>query len=273
METRHDPGDPLEASWQRCRAARPELAVSLEAFRAHVAARRPADVDADTQLRTFCLDDLYLACACLAGDPRALQVFEREVMPAIESALARWAPQIAADARQDLRSRILVDHAGRGPLLASYNGRGALRAWLRVIARREAGRTWRAEAALAEDDDGLFDALAPDGDPALLVIKAEAAAAFKTAFVRALGELERRERTVLRLHVLDGLTIDEIAPLYGAHRATIARWITGAKQAVLGATRRALMHDLRLGPDEVDSLIRLVQSRIELTEALLQTTR
>jgi len=98
----------------------------------------------------------------------------------------------------------------------------------------------------------------------LSAVKNDAAVAFRAAFLATLGELERRERTVLRLHLLDGLTIDEIAPMYEVHRATIARWIGAAKQTVLDRTRRRLMHDLRLDAAEVDSLIRLVQSRIEL---------
>jgi RNA polymerase sigma-70 factor (ECF subfamily) len=141
-----------------------------------------------------------------------------------------------------------------------------------VVATREAGKTRREDMAeLPVDDDALFDRLAPPNDPALSAIKRDGAIAFKTAFIAALGELERRERTALRLHLLDGLTIDDIAPLYEVHRATVARWISTAKQAVLARTRKRLMQDLRLGADEVDSLIRLVQSRIDLPDDVLRT--
>jgi RNA polymerase sigma-70 factor (ECF subfamily) len=176
------------------------------------------------------------------------------------------------ETRQQLHAHLLVDLTGRGPLLAHYSGRGALRRWIRVVATREAGKIrTRNAATLAVDDDALFDAVAPRGDPALSAVKNEAAAAFRTAFVATLGELDRRDRTVLRLHVLDGLTIDEIAPMYEVHRATVARWIAATKQTILDRTRRRLMHDLRLDAAEVDSLIRLVQSRIELAEDLLRT--
>jgi RNA polymerase sigma-70 factor (ECF subfamily) len=76
---------------------------------------------------------------------------------------------------------------------------------------------------------------------------------------------------VLRLHVLDGVSIDDIAPMFSVHRATIARWIAAAKQTVLDRTRKRLMQDLRLPAADVDSLIRLVQSRIELSEDPLRT--
>jgi len=54
------------------------------------------------------------------------------------------------------------------------------------------------------------------------------------------------------------------------HRATIARWIAAAKQSVLDRTRKRLMHDLRISADEVDSLIRLVHSRIDVPEDALR---
>jgi RNA polymerase sigma-70 factor (ECF subfamily) len=266
--------DALAAAWARCRAARPDVALDLERFRAHVEARRPDDVTAADQLATWCLDDLYLACAAVAGDPAAVRAFEREVIPVIELALGGWDRAVVDETRQRLRAMLLVDHAGRGPLLARYAGRGALRRWVRVVAAREAGKTVRDGAgAVLTDDEALLDVLAPLTDPALSALKHDAAAAFHASFLAALGELDRRERTALRLHVLDGLTIDEIAPMYAVHRATVARWIAGAKQAVLERTRRRLMHELRIDAGDVDSLIRLVQSRIELTDDLLRSQR
>jgi len=252
--------DLVEDAWHHARARYPDVDIALATYRSHVAARTTTPEDC-------CLDDLYLACACTAGDPAAVRAFDREIMPFVDAVLARWRTGLADDTRQRLLAMFAVDHANRGPLLATYTGRGALRRWVRVIAAREAGRTSQAEAATVNvDDDELLDLLAPPGDPALSAIKNEAAAAFTAAFTAALAELEPRERTALRLHVLDGLTIDEIAPMYSVHRATVARWVAAAKQAVLDRTRRRLMHDLRLGPVEVDSLINLVHSRIDLAD-------
>lgn len=265
--------DPVATAWQQCRARRPDVDVPLARFRAYLDAHRPADVTPDDQLATWCLDDIYLVCGCLAGVPAAIAAVDRDLVPIIDAHLASWETAVVDETRQRLRTMLLVDHAGRGPLLAQYGGRGALRRWVRVVAAREAGKTRRADlAATPVDDDALFDALAPADDPALAVVKRDAAAAFKAAFAPALAALDRRARAVLRLHVLDGLSIDEIAPMYAVHRATVARWITGAKDDVLERTRRQLMRDLRLDAGEVDSLIRLVQSRIELAPDVLATT-
>jgi RNA polymerase sigma-70 factor (ECF subfamily) len=244
--------------------------VTLDQFRAHLDAHRPEAVTLDEQLRTWCLDDVYLVCGCVAGQASAVAAIERELIPIIDLVIASYAPSVIEETRQRLRAMLMVDHNGRGPLLAQYGGRGALRRWIRVVAAREAGKTWRADtAAMPVDDDALFDALAPPTDPVLSAVKKNAAVAFKAAFVAALGALDRRDRTILRLHILDGLSIDEIAPMYSVHRATIARWIAAAKDTVLAATKKALMRDLQIDAREVESLIGLVQSRIELSSKLL----
>jgi RNA polymerase sigma-70 factor (ECF subfamily) len=264
--------DPLADAWQRCCAARPGVTATLTQFRAHLAAHRPAELAEADQLATWCLADVYLVAACIAGDPAAIRAIEDEIIPIIDLALIGWDRTVVDETRQQLRAALIVDHAGRGPLLAQYGGRGALRRWIRVVAAREAGKIRaRDTAALPVDDDALFDAVAPSSDPLLSAIKNDAAAAFRAAFVATLGELDRRERTVLRLHVLDGLTIDEIAPMYEVHRASVARWIASARHTVLERTQRRLMHDLRLDAAEVDGLIRLVQSRIELADDPLRT--
>src|SRR5688500_7896938 len=174
--------DPVAAAWQRCRDARPEVAVSLEQFRAYLDARRPAEVTLAEQLQ-WCLDDLYLACACCAGDRAAVIAAERELVPVIDLALTTWDTAVRDETRQKLRAMLLVDHAGRGPLLAQYSGRGKLTRWVRVVATREAGKTRRADLAQRPvDDDALFDAVVPQSDPRVSAIKRDAAAAFKTAF-------------------------------------------------------------------------------------------
>lgn len=266
------PHDPVLAAWQACRAARPGVELSLDRFRAHLAAHRPADVTVEAQLADGCVDDVYLAAAAAAGDPAAVQAVADELVPIIDLALATWDPAVRDETRQRLHAMLVVDHAGRGPLLAQYGGRGALRRWIRVVAVREAGKTRLADtAATPVDDDALFDALAPASDPALSAVKRDAAVAFRAAFLDAVAALEPRERTALRLHLLDGLTIDDIAPMFDVHRATVARWIAAARQAVLDRTRRGLMRDLRIDAADADSLIRLVQSRIELAGDELAT--
>jgi RNA polymerase sigma-70 factor (ECF subfamily) len=95
--------------------------------------------------------------------------------------------------------------------------------------------------------------------------------AFRDAFGAALATMDPREKVMLRQHFVDGLTIDELGPLYAVHRATAARWITAAKATLMERTRREFMTRARLSPREMASVMRLVQSRLEVTLARLLT--
>ena len=74
-----------------------------------------------------------------------------------------------------------------------------------------------------------------------------------------------RERNLLKQHLIDGLTVDELATMYRAHRSTCARWLVDARDALGRATRRALSD--KLGPREaqLESVLRFVDSDIELS--------
>jgi RNA polymerase sigma-70 factor (ECF subfamily) len=109
-------------------------------------------------------------------------------------------------------------------------------------------------------------------DPELELVKRRHSEDFEAAFRDALAALAPRQRNVLRLHFVDGLTIAAIGAVHRVHRATAARWLAGARADVLERTRSALRARLRLTPTEVDSLVAVVQSRLDVNlRALLAT--
>ena len=123
-------------------AAWPGVAVDIDRFARAVAARLDPQ-DPSCSLDAMLTDDLYLACGCAAGDAAALAAFERHCGPAISRAFATVgvSPDERADLGQVLRQRLLVAQAGRAaPRIASYEARGSLPAWVRVVAAREAQR-------------------------------------------------------------------------------------------------------------------------------------
>jgi RNA polymerase sigma-70 factor, ECF subfamily len=87
----------------------------------------------------------------------------------------------------------------------------------------------------------------------------------RLALREAVAALSERERTVLRLNFLEGLTIDDIGQLYRVHRATVARWIAAARESVRHRTQAALRRDLNLLTAEVDSLLKLADDCIDLS--------
>jgi RNA polymerase sigma-70 factor (ECF subfamily) len=58
------------------------------------------------------------------------------------------------------------------------------------------------------------------------------------------------------------MSIDEIATAYGIHRATAARRVNRARDALLADTRRRMSERLRLNSKELDSVLGLVESRL-----------
>jgi RNA polymerase sigma-70 factor (ECF subfamily) len=92
---------------------------------------------------------------------------------------------------------------------------------------------------------------------------------FQTAFRAALATLTPRDRVLLRMNVLDGLTIDQIGALQGVHRATAARWVDRARETLSRQIRREFMKKLGADPFEAEELLQWMQSRIELSLSVL----
>jgi RNA polymerase sigma-70 factor (ECF subfamily) len=252
--------DPVAEAIASARAAWPGVEVAPARFRAFLAGRgEPAALH---------LADLYLACACADGDPAAIAAFDRTHQAMIDRAVAATGATRAerADVAQTVRQRLLVAPEAGEPRIASYSGRGALGAWVRVVATREAARLLRRERReVAADDAELDGVVATAADPELDYLKRLYRDELKAAFRAAVDALSDRERMLLRQHVLDGLGIDRLAAFYRVHRATAARWVEAARHAVVTGTRKALVHRLRLAGGELDSVIRLVRSQLDLS--------
>jgi RNA polymerase sigma-70 factor (ECF subfamily) len=212
-------------------------------------------------------NDLYLACACALGDKNAIAAFEDHCLCGLETVISRYcdcADQVE-EVKQRVRECALVGGA-RPPRIESFSGRGDLRGWVRVIAVREAIELLRrSRREIPIDDDTQLHAFVTPGDPDLERVKAHYVDEFKQAFSSALRGLSAHDQTLLRQHVIDGLTIDELAVLYHVHRATAARSLQRARRTVLLATRERLSSRLEAKPHEIDSILRLVRSRLEVT--------
>jgi RNA polymerase sigma-70 factor (ECF subfamily) len=258
----------LERAVATAREAWPDFAVSDGAFIDHLADHHGSQKDAASSIAAAHVADLYLALACAEGEVRAILAFEADILPSAAIALQRLKlpPDTVDELRQRLRNVLFVPGARNPSLVLQYSGRGSLRAWIRVAAIRQAltwQRTSRREQVV--DDLDLLDAAEPDLDPELVYMKALYRREFTAAFQSALAALDPKQRTVLRLHVLDGLNIGEIGSIYAVHRATVARWIAASRAALLEETRRAMSDRLDISDGEFDSLLRLVESQLDIS--------
>ena len=260
----------------RARAAWPDLELDEAGFAAHVERCRDGE---DTA--ALYAGDLWLAYGCAVGDAEAIAAFDREVLSQVGLLLSRVqpTPQLVDDVRQLLREKLLVAPPGARPRIADYAGRGPLVAWLRVAAVRaaldllRAGGARAAAGAEVEPDDLSSDD--ERSSPELDYLRQRYRPRFKAAFQDALRELDSEQRNVLRLHVVEGLNIDEIGALFKVHRSTVARWIAGARQAVLAGARHRLRDELGLSAGEFDSLAGVVRSQLDLSigKILVKTRR
>jgi RNA polymerase sigma-70 factor (ECF subfamily) len=249
------------------RRAWPTVELATDRYIAHLARHLPEGLAVEQALDQMHTDDLYLACACALGNRQAVLAFEQHCLVGLEAVLARYrtSSDLVAEVKQRVRERALVSAEGP-PRIERFSGRGDLRGWVRVMAAREAINLLRQSRRDAWiDDDTRLHALLTPGDAALDHAKARYVEEFKQAFSAALRSLPPRDQTLLRQHVIDGLSIDQLGALYGVHRATAARNLERARQAVLAATRQRLASVLRVRTSELDSILRLIRSRVEIT--------
>ena len=68
---------------------------------------------------------------------------------------------------------------------------------------------------------------------------------------------------------IDKLSIDEIGAAHRTHRTTAARWLREIRAKLAARTRDLLAAALRLPDQELDSVMRLVRSRLELSVSRL----
>ncbi len=212
--------------------------------------------------------DLFAACACAAGDARAIASVEARTFPDVAAALGKMglASDRIGEVKQVLRKVVFVgDGEGRGPRIAEYRGTGDLRAWLRVTAMRAALKAIRKDGREQPSDDAVLEARSSADDPELAYMKAAYRAAFREAFQEALESLHAKERLLLKQQIVDGLGVDELGALYQVHRATAARWVASAREKLLGRTRRTFMLRARITSEECESIMRMVRSQLDVS--------
>lgn len=242
------------------REAWPKIAIPSASFVEHLARH----VKTSEALAAVHASDLYLACAVCQHDRAAIAYFEEHFMARVPEYVlrVRVGRDVVDEVQQKLRENLMMGSEGKPPKLAEYSGKGALGGWLRVTAVRTALNHVRAAGPSPQE---LGEQMSLAGDPELAYVKEHAHDLFDDAFKRVLGALDESGRTILRLHYIDGLTMDQLARLYKTPRSTIARRVSEARQQILQATEALLRDERRLSPSALASVIRLGRSRLEVT--------
>ncbi len=263
-----------------------EVASTLEQLAAQARAQHDVDVPAelfvpgwvaalrhartrspDADLAAVATADVYLIAGVLAGVSGAVQVYQRLCEPDVDRVLRRLLPQSEwPEMRQELDARLLVGDGSRGPALEQYRGSGSVRAWTRAVATRAVIDARRKQARQPEvvqwasARDGV-----PEVDAELSVAVGEHVAAVRGAMQRAFAQLTVRQRNVIRQSVFHGLSIDELGALYGAHRATAARWLQRARADLSRHLEADFAREVGGSPSDAAGLLRALRSRVDVS--------
>ena len=212
--------------------------------------------------------DLYLATACITGDAAAIARLDAILPMVARPVLARLGLSASDhdEIVQRVRVALLVRDQDGTCGLAGYSGRGELRAYLRAVAVRIALKRLERETP-PTDDQSEFLTFVPDASdsPELTLLKHRCRDNLRSCFASVLASLTPRERTLLRQHYIDGITIDVLAQFHAVHRSTCARWMEAVRVRILRSVRSHLRATLGLDAADVDAAIDLVRSQLDLS--------
>lgn len=206
---------------------------------------------------------LVLACELFHRHPAALACFEDRVVPRVKAALAKLgAPPPSVDEHvQATRTRLLAD--GQGARLKRYRGVGSFEAFVITTAVRELTDAHR--GPMREADDEPLAKLPAAVDLERQLARSGQQHLFAEAFRQSLAALSPRERALLKLNLVDGASIDALAPLYQVSRATVARWLASARQQLQSGTLDRLGKATRLEGFELDGLMASLESGFDVS--------
>jgi RNA polymerase sigma-70 factor (ECF subfamily) len=258
----------LRGAYERGCVRWPGVALPAEMYIRHMAARLPEsarDLPLEKVLQQVLHDDLYLACACSERVPLAFETFDREYMAKLSPLLSRrFAPDVIDEILQNVRDRFLVGPPDGRPDISLYEGRGRLRQMLLVAAFR-AGSDRVGHGGHVIDLEEIVDhVFAPGLDPELEALKRNSREVLGSCVRDALATLSPKDRSLVRLHFLDGVPMVDIGRLFGVSQPTISRWVQTIRKKVRNELERLLRERHHIGSKEIKSFLATLGSRLDL---------
>lgn len=200
--------------------------------------------------------EVVLTCAALAGVRQALEVLEHEYLEPLQRTLSqRWAGDVVDDALQSMRERLLV---GASPALREWPARDRLERWLRLCAMREVMSATHERPQLTP-----APATISAGDD----LPHRHREALEQALKTAVAHLEPAQRGILKLHLLENVSVESIAALYQVSRATMTRWLAAARDSLAQSLRAEGRQRLDVGDRTLDSVARPLLAQLEVSLA------
>jgi RNA polymerase sigma-70 factor (ECF subfamily) len=239
-----------------------------EALGTDGSAAMPSDAALAEILSRLVCEDLYLACAAGHGDANAIELLVATLVKPSVAAICRnrESPAFADEMIQVLRQKLLVAGENEEPKILTFSGRAPLAAWIAVVVQRTVSTLRRSEGTREHfEKRAAIEAEIVERDPELGYIKAHYSDVFASAFERALAGLSDRERSLLRLHNLHGVTLQQLATVYGVNDVTFSRWLKQARAALVEETGRHMREAAGVSASEFASLARALTSQVDVS--------
>jgi RNA polymerase sigma-70 factor (ECF subfamily) len=251
----------IDALFANGRSAWPALALDRAAFERHLS--ELAAMAKGEPPHAEHAGDLYLACACVAGVRGAVEAFDAAFRATILGAIRKVdaSPEFVEEAVQDLHIRLFVRAP---PKIAAYGGRAKLSTWLTTVTLRTA---LNLRAQLGDRVADTLDSrpLAAPGDMERDYVRERYRDDFKAAVAAATERLTTRERSLLRLHLGERMSIDRLAVVYGVGRSTTARWVAAARSKLLDEARAEIEARFGVSSSELVEVGADLQSAMEVS--------
>jgi RNA polymerase sigma-70 factor len=251
--------------YRRGRIAHPDIGLDFAIFAEFFWTANGGGGDGPTAL--LAAGDLFLAYACAGGVRGAAARFEVYCGASIDRAVARALPLVKdrEEAGQRTRQILLV---GERPKISQYRGQGPLAHWVSVVALRVAVSTGRADTAERRLRQRLIADAIGAADPERQLMEREIRLKVEGALTEALNQLERRDRLVLRLHLVSGMSLTAIAKMFRVNHTTVSRRVRriceGLLNAVAGVLRGGAFRN-----DDLSSVLGLLASRLDISVSRL----
>ncbi len=218
---------------------------------------------ADRVLLEDQVTDLCLAHACMQKTPEATETLLAIVDDA--AARTRWPSTEVGERTARIWAHVLGEDGNGRVRLSTFDARGPLSAWIRVVASRLAQRDRAPGSADVREDDGLaawcVTAAAVEHD----LIKDLYVDEVSSAFRWALQSLDEGARALLQLHYRHGVTLESLTRVYGVHRVTLSRRLAAARQDILDRAIQRVRQRTEMTEHECRSLFRTLRSRLDLS--------
>jgi RNA polymerase sigma-70 factor (ECF subfamily) len=245
------------------RAKWPHIVVDFEAFEAYFARHASESLPDESYAA-----DQYLACAAALEADGALVAVDAILSREVSRALGSIDPSRAfvEEGLQATRERLLVRRGDAPGRIIEYGGRAPLQSWLCAVAIRLAiSRRRRKSEQRHEPFAEKDDARLASGGPEFEYLRRRYRGAFEEAVRKGIEKLPAKSRMLLRLNLVDGMSIDHLATAYRVGRSTVARWLVSARDALFEEARRELRTELGLTSSELDSLATDIRSQLDVS--------